>query len=129
MAAFNFGPKIRPCIVDEKKALFHCWSQESEIIRPSPLKGGHSGGVVAGTFGIVEFENGDVCKVYPEKITFLDNGIFKEYVFIRDEDSERINEWVNTLNNMRQEKRIKDIIHNVEEEKENDNGTERKDSV
>lgn len=73
--------EYRPCLIDEKtKALFHRWECWSEIIPPSPMVGGHAGGVIQGDFGIVELENGQVEKVLPRQIRFTDN-IFKEYCF------------------------------------------------
>lgn len=67
-------PKLRPCIVHGKmKALFHRWEQYSEIIPPSMIKGGHSGGVVSGVMGIVELQGGAVNKCFPEEIQFVDN--------------------------------------------------------
>lgn len=76
--------EYRPCTVMHGdhlvKALFHRWIAISEIVSPSLLRGGHSGGVIADTFGIVEYENGRVDKVHPESITFLDaGGKFSEY--------------------------------------------------
>ena len=68
----------RPCYVNGQKAIFHCWSQESHVVGPSLLVGGHSGGTVAGVMGLVEFEDGGVSKVYPEKIQFADGGGFNE---------------------------------------------------
>lgn len=70
----------RPCIADGKKALFHNWEQWSEIVPPSPMIGGHGGGVIQGEFAIVEYEDGTVGKVLPIKIKFVDN-LFKEYSF------------------------------------------------
>ncbi len=72
--------EYRPCYVDGKKALFHKWVDKSEIVSPSVLKGGHAGGVICDTFGLVEFENGVVGEVYPHKIKFADNKIH-EYAF------------------------------------------------
>ena len=64
----------------EKKALFHHWSQWSDVIPPSILKGGHKGGQISETYGIVEFEDGTVQSVYPNLIRFLDNP-FIEYTW------------------------------------------------
>lgn len=71
----------RPCYVDGKKAMFHIWSVKQEIVPPSPFKGGHSGGVVSGIVGIVEFEDGTVAEVYPCGIQFADGGDFQDTMF------------------------------------------------
>lgn len=88
---------LRPCMVasckngmvairndgkvqDERKALFHCWNQWSDVIGDSILRGGHKGGQIADTYGIVEFEDGTVENVYPQLIRFLDNP-FTEYIW------------------------------------------------
>ena len=69
--------KLRPCVVKinevEKRALFHRWSDQSDVIAPSLLKGGHSGGTVRYTVAIVEYEDGRVAEVSPTLIRFLDN--------------------------------------------------------
>lgn len=66
--------ELRRCEVQDKTGefLFHCWSQVSEIVPPSVMVGGHSGGVIADTFGIVEDGDGRVHRVRPEKIRFTD---------------------------------------------------------
>lgn len=88
MAAFNLRPKLRPCLVDgDKKYLFHLWFQVSEIVAPSFLNGGHPGGVVSTVLGLVEDEKGNVKKVYPERITFLDNP-FLDHDFTDSRESE-----------------------------------------
>lgn len=51
----------RPCEVNGKKGLFHCWTDGS---------------------GIVEFNSGSVVKAKPEDIRFLDSdSLFKEYYY------------------------------------------------
>lgn len=65
--------ELRPCKVNGKKALFHTWSNKSQIVDPSPLMGGHNGGVLKYTVGIIEFENGTVEECLPNVIQFLDN--------------------------------------------------------
>lgn len=75
--------QYRTCIVDGRNALFHSWEQWSEIVPPSPMVGGHGGGVVQGTFGIVEYGDGQIEKVLPYQIRFTDN-IFAEYCFEGD---------------------------------------------
>ena len=64
--------KLRPCIVEEKKAFFHRWGDIAEPIPPSALRGGHPGGQYWQTFGIVEYEDGSVVMVHPSKIRFTD---------------------------------------------------------
>ena len=64
---------LRPCMVNGKKARFHRWSGRSEIIDPSPLMGGHSGGVMQWTAALVEYEDGTLGEVLPKNIRFTDN--------------------------------------------------------
>ena len=96
MAGLYIEQSLRPCYVmtyksdpkqrgrlikdREEKALFHCWEQTSDVIGPSPMVGGHSGGVIAGVVAIVEREDGRVGRVRPEDIRFCDNK-FQEYAF------------------------------------------------
>lgn len=72
--------ELRPCIVKERKALFHKWSENSHIVQPSIMVGGHSGGVIKTTVGIIEYENGVVTECYPYEIKFVDNKLI-EYCF------------------------------------------------
>lgn len=71
----------RPCIVEGKKAMFHDWTYESQIVYPSASYGDHTGGVVSSTLGIVEFEDGTVKVVEPKEIKFVDGGGFDEIYF------------------------------------------------
>lgn len=64
--------EMRPCMVKGRKALFHRWVDRSECIEPSPLIGGHNGGVAAWTDALVEYEDGTVAEVAPRYIKFLD---------------------------------------------------------
>lgn len=64
--------QLRPCIVNnEKRALFHKWEHCSEIIPPSPLAGGHNGGVLEYDVAIVEYEDGTIREVMPKYIRFV----------------------------------------------------------
>lgn len=88
MAGFKIETKLRPAYYTEPmctptKVLFHCWSQESNIIRTS-LSGGHPGGIVSGIMGIVETENGRVMKIRPEHIRFVP-GEFDAYIWDDEE--------------------------------------------
>ena len=98
MASINIHYPLRPCYVpncrkvrNPEKGLFHCWSHESEVIPPSPLMGGHNGGVVAGVVGIVELEDGSIIKVYPTDIRFCDNE-FDNYAFPEKHDEKGVAE-------------------------------------
>ena len=62
---------LRRCLVGDKKGWFHRWSDYSEVIPPSPMIGGHNGGQIQCTYGVVERENGTVVLVEPMKIVFI----------------------------------------------------------
>lgn len=84
MAELGYGfviktAEMRPCFVGDKKALFHRWSEQAEIVPPSILKGGHGGGVVRGTLAVVEYEDGTVGLANLEKIRFFPADNFREY--------------------------------------------------
>lgn len=66
----------RPCYIEGKRAIFHRWSERAAAINESPMIGGHPGGFIKWTAGIVEFEDGTVKEVDPEKIRFADSGMF-----------------------------------------------------
>ncbi|MCI9110601.1 hypothetical protein [uncultured Clostridium sp.] len=72
--------ELRPCKANGKKALFHTWSNKSQIVQPSMLRGGENGGVLKYTVGIVEFENGKVGECLLNEIQFLDNKL-DDYCF------------------------------------------------
>lgn len=70
----------RLCLTNSgEKCFFHCWNNVSEIVSPSLLQGGHSGGVVSDTFAIMEFEDGSVRKLRCDQFIFIDGGKFKDY--------------------------------------------------
>jgi hypothetical protein len=71
---------LRPCIVNNRKALFHKWSDKSKVVSPSPMVGGPVGGVINYTVGIIEYEDGVVTECYPYEIRFVD-GEFQKYCF------------------------------------------------
>lgn len=57
---------------EEKKALFHRWVEERQLVDASAMIGGHPGGEIATTLAIVEYMDGRVDRVPPESIRFLD---------------------------------------------------------
>ena len=71
MKMLEITESLRRCEVDGKAALFHRWCDISEIVPPSVMVGGHGGGVVQDTFGIVEYLDGSVARVKPERIVFI----------------------------------------------------------
>lgn len=74
----------RPCIIDGEKAMFHRWEDKSWIVPPSPMVGGHPGGVVRGTYAIVEMEDGTVREVEPLKVQFKTNKeLFERHIMGR----------------------------------------------
>lgn len=93
--------QYRPCLVKRDcdkggkerkevvKALFHCWVYKSEVVPPSPMVGGHSGGIVSGVLGLVENEDGTIDQVYPSRIKFLDTqGLMSEVCFEEEKGGE-----------------------------------------
>lgn len=67
--------ELRPCLVDGKYAFFHKWVEKSHIVPPSPMIGGHDGGVIKYALAIVEYENGKIAEVEPTSIQFVDEVI------------------------------------------------------
>lgn len=66
--------QLRPCYTgDGRRALFHRWADTAEPIAPSPFVGGQPAGQFWRVHGIVEFEDGTVCRLLPEEIKFLDS--------------------------------------------------------
>lgn len=61
----------RPCFVNGKKALFHRWSDESYIVAPSYMKGGHGGGTIRETVAVVEYEDGRVDRAALSSVRFV----------------------------------------------------------
>lgn len=70
--------EYRPCMVKDRKALFHRWEEKASI-RDAVMIGTTSGQLAA-TVGIVEYEDGTVHECYPYEIRFCDSK-FKEYAF------------------------------------------------
>lgn len=70
--------ETRPCYVNGRKAIWHKWVDASQIVPPAIALGGHSGGVVRDTLALVEYEDGEVAKVYAEKVKFADHRAFRE---------------------------------------------------
>ena len=57
----------------QRNGIFHGFFSISQIVPPSPLRGGHTGGVVSDVLALVEDEHG-VCKYLPaNSISFIDD--------------------------------------------------------
>lgn len=62
--------ELRPCLVNDKKCLLHCWEQHTNMI---PVRGGHPIGLMHSLNGIVEDDRGLIFRVNPMDIRFTDN--------------------------------------------------------
>ena len=85
--------ETRPCYVDGRKAIWHCWSNQVILIQHSPTwqfeierrrvevgkdfeERDRSSWAV--TMALVEYEDGTVDEVIPTKVKFADHGAFCE---------------------------------------------------
>lgn len=90
-------PERRICMVEtyksevkEKRAFFHLFTTSAYPIEPSILKGGHPGGQVSKPVAIVEYEDGTVDTVEPERVRFLDTeGLMKQYSWGEKEEPKK----------------------------------------
>lgn len=64
---------MRLCRAKGTKAIFHKWSEVSQVIPPSPMVGGHGGGEIRYATAIVEYlHNGQVTEVMANNVVFTD---------------------------------------------------------
>lgn len=61
--------QARPCEVDGRPALFHRWVEEGQVVNIDHVFCKME--VVHNTFALVEYPDGTVCKVVPERIRFV----------------------------------------------------------
>lgn len=115
MASFNLPREMvyRPCVVDGKKAIFHRWALDEEVlikfngfikndrlsvicqsIREDRIVPPNTETEkLTNTYGIVEFEDGTVRGVRPVEIRFLDSeGLFRDYDWRKNDLIDRMNE-------------------------------------
>jgi hypothetical protein len=64
--------ELRRCTVKGNNAWFHRWCDKSRIVPPSPMIGGHGGGVIRDTVAIVEHDDGTIHEYYPTEVKFID---------------------------------------------------------
>lgn len=67
--------EIRTCFVNEKKAIFHGWGQTIADEKRH----------IFTTIAIIEFEDGEVRMVSPDKVKFDDHIMFDENYWTGDE--------------------------------------------
>ncbi len=67
----------RTCRYEDENYIFHCFEQWSNVIRESPMIGGHSAGQISKLFAIIEDGKGNIYRVDPTAIKFTDDK-FKE---------------------------------------------------
>ena len=72
--------QYRLCEINGEIGYFHGWEVISNVISPSPMIGGHPGGQISETYGIVEFPD-RIVEVRPTQIRFRD-GISRELKYI-----------------------------------------------
>lgn len=79
---------MRPCLILPKKIKGFCHGifQCSEIYKPSLMVGGRPGGVVADPVAVVEVEGGQLIRVSPFDIKFMDDK-FSEYDFTEGKEN------------------------------------------
>ena len=63
---------MRLCRAKGGRAIFHQWGERADIIPPSPMVGGHGGGVLKYSTAIVEYENGQTTEVMANDVVFQD---------------------------------------------------------
>jgi hypothetical protein len=63
---------LRKCKVRGDIAYFHRWTEYKNVINPSPMIGGPSGGQIQYPLAIVESEDGNILMVNPGSIQFVD---------------------------------------------------------
>lgn len=80
--------KLRPCKVGEEFYLFHGFTQISQIVPPSLVRGGHGGGVVAGSYAILEKRDGTVALAEAQRVQFLD--MAKEFAKYEEEETKDV---------------------------------------
>ena len=89
----------RPCYAKGERGLFHHWVDIAEVIGSSMVVGGHPGGKLRMTYGIVELQDGRVKLYEPKDIRFADGGVFGEFMFFTEEQLDEIGKIVKEINN------------------------------
>ena len=80
--------KLRPCKVGEELYLFHGFTQISQIVPPSLMRGGHGGGVVAGAYAVLERRDGAVGLAEGQRVQFLETA--EEFANYEEEETKDV---------------------------------------
>lgn len=82
--------ELRPCYVDGRKAMWHCWANSAMCVQHSPVWENPRKLKSCASFderntecfqtivAIVEYSDGTVDEVMPYKVKFADHGAFRE---------------------------------------------------
>jgi len=70
---------------DLTRAMWHKWVDVAQAIPQSMLPGGHPAGIIRDTLALVEYEDGTMAKVHPERVIFADYGDFADTAFLPPE--------------------------------------------
>lgn len=67
-------PRLRPCYVQSRKALFHLWVHSARPVKPRGMEEDETAEryQLSATHGLVEFEDGTLARVWPQDIQFVD---------------------------------------------------------
>lgn len=80
--------KLRLCKVGQEIYWFHGFTQISQIVPPSLMRGGHGGGVVAGAYAVLERQDGTVELAEAQRVQFLDTA--KEFAKYEEEETKDV---------------------------------------
>lgn len=80
-------PQLRPCLVNGRRALFHCWSILARAVPPKGMNEEETDErfQYTTTRALVEFEDGTIGRPWPSEIRFVDN-VFSGYTWNEPEE-------------------------------------------
>ena len=79
---------LRLCKVGQEIYWFHGFTQISQIVPPSLMRGGHGGGVVAGAYAVLERQDGTVELAEAQRVQFIDTA--KEFAKYEEEETKDV---------------------------------------
>ena len=80
---FGIAPDFRPCMVNGRRAIFHRWADSARPVAPRGVEENETAQryQLHSVFGIVEYEDGTVDRVWPYEIQFIDHSEFDAYAW------------------------------------------------